>query len=56
MAVMVSGNSNTWLSYLGLGNLGKGEAAKSQITSSLMSLPEGPGLHRIHEPINASVE
>lgn len=55
MAVPVSGASNKLLSYLGLGSLGKEETA-TQITPSLMTLPEGPGLHRIHEPVNAAVE
>lgn len=55
MAVMTSGERKGWLSYLSLGYLGK-EDTTTQITPSFAALPEGPGLYRIHEPINAAVE
>lgn len=54
MAVMASGERKGWLSYLSLGYLGK-EDTTIQITP-FTALPEGPGLYRIHEPINAAVE
>jgi len=51
---MTESQRQSWLAYLSRGYLGK--ETENAIAPVPLPIPKGPGLHRICEPIDASVE
>lgn len=51
---MTESQRQGWLAYLSRGYLGK--ETENAIAPVPLPIPKGPGLHRICEPIDASVE
>lgn len=55
MHIMTESHRASWLSYLSRGYLGSRDESAAVLARSL-PIPNGPGLHRVCEPIDAVVE